>query len=194
MSAATSYEQITVVTKIRRKKPIVPGAHPIQRARQRFGVKGDDAAVRNWIIQRVELSEFASIANSEEYGIGRLFVYKDFAAVLDIKEDAVLTVYPVEVTKEVRTKVRGFFEKELKRIDSLKKRLSRKYTRETLKLKVEHAELEYKLLDTRSVTKANEMRARLLEIEESIANMAEELAILDMERAETAKGYSSFGL
>lgn len=177
-------DKIEVYTFIDHSNVIITD-HAIERALERFNLsKTNKSKVTEWIRNKYANSSFKSTVTGDRHGMGRLFVNNDIGIVLDIYKDIILTVYPIEIKKNVRTKLQEYLMNECNRISKSLKLKERKYRRLIVELNLEKATLERDLLYIRKDCKRNSIIARINAIEISIAEMMKELYDLQMEKEE----------
>jgi len=159
--------------------------HAIDQALERFDLKNKNRnKVAEWIRNKLRHSEFKSTVKSEKYSMARVYVNEGIVLILDIHRDIVLTVYPLDVRKRVKSKIQRYVESECKRVSNLYTKKKRNYELRIADLRVEKATLERDLMRTRSQSKYFAKSGRVKAIDISITEMLQELTDLHTEVSE----------
>lgn len=175
--------KIEVFTEVN-KYTIVVSEHAIKQAVKRFKLNMNKSKVSEWIRNKFNGAEFYSTITSERYGLGRMYINDNIAIILDAHKDIILTVYELDIHKNVRSKIRKFLDGEVNRINKKLHTKKRSYDRKMIKLNLEKAKLQNSLLYMRNKNNITNANNRIAEIEEEINSMLKELYDLQMEKEE----------
>ena len=187
-------EKIEVYTEVNQNNVVV-SEHAIDQALDRFNLKNTTRTkVSEWVRSKYNHSTFKSTVTGDRYGIARLFVNNDIGIVLDIHREVILTVYPIEIRRNVKTKIERYLSNEIKRVAKAFSERERKYRRMTVKLNLEKAQIEHDLLYIRKDCKRNSLIARVNAINISVNEMVKELYDLQLEKEELEISLSSQAL
>ena len=187
-------EKIEVYTEVNQNNVVV-SEHAIDQALDRFNLKNTTRTkVSEWVRSKYNHSAFKSTVTGDRYGIARLFVNNDIGIVLDIHREVILTVYPIEIRRNVKTKIERYLSNEIKRVTKAFSERERKYRRMTVKLNLEKAQIEHDLLYIRKDCKRNSLIARVNAINISVNEMVKELYDLQLEKEELEISLSSQAL
>ena len=187
-------EKIEVYTEVNQNNVVV-SEHAIDQALDRFNLKNTTRTkVSEWVRSKYNHSTFKSTVTGDRYGIARLFVNNDIGIVLDIHREVILTVYPIEIRRNVKTKIERYLSNEIKRVAKVFSERERKYRRMTVKLNLEKAQIEHDLLYIRKDCKRNSLIARVNAINISVNEMVKELYDLQLEKEELEISLSSQAL
>lgn len=166
--------------------------HACDRAVEHFGV--DRARAPMYVMDLLRRAALVDPDVIDENGKrGRLFAYQRTAFVVAPDEDTVITLYPQHKANEA---VRGPVERIIHRALAAAKRKESRETKRirirTAELGVERAECALRLAKTDSVSVADKMNERIMQIDRELADLERELIDVRRERTNIAKSVVAY--
>lgn len=178
----TNLNKIEVYTEVDHNTVIVTD-HAIEQASKRFQLKNNTKTkVSEWIRNKYKNSHFKTTIQSERYGIARLFVNNDIGMVIDIHKDVILTIYPLEIRKEVKSEIQKFLEQKCKQLTKQCDAKIKSHQRKIAKYEKEKYKLKYDILNVRTQSSYNSIQARINSLDIEIATLMKELFDLQVKR------------
>ena len=165
--------------------------HAQDEAVKKFGVRPKHA--EEWVRSKLSKARFISDILSEDGNLCRLYATERISIVLDMRENKVVTVYPRHRAPEsLRQRIESMIAKELRKLKRHETALERKYRLPKAELEVEKAELNLRLLKTKSEAVKLACQARINAIDQRIAEMDEEIENARIKRSTFAKGVAMY--
>ncbi|AYK07735.1 hypothetical protein [Brevibacillus laterosporus] len=165
--------------------------HAIREAVKDLHVSRQEAEA--WIRTAIDKARFISDIISEKGNPSRLYGYKGFAIILDATEDVVVTVYKNETPKaSIRNRINEFVTKELRKITRTESALARKISLSKAELTVEKAELELRMIKTKSIAVKLACQARINAINEYFTQLDNDLLTIKHEKRSVAKTVAAY--
>lgn len=164
--------------------------HAVDRAIDRFGIKHNVA--EDWVRNNLKKAKFIAITLNDKGQTTRLYAHNRIGFVLAAEENIVITLYSPNVPPTMYEKVSKMVERELAKLETNERKVTRRNTIMKAELNVEIAEHKLRLMRARAESTKMAINARLAAIEERIAELDAE--IVEAKRAKTiiAKGAAAY--
>jgi hypothetical protein len=169
---------------------VVP--HALDRAVEHFGIERSAAPMFVMdMLRKAALIDPCVIG--EDGNPGRLFAYKRTAFVVDLTENTVITLYPQETAaKHVIEGVGKVLARALKIAQSTEARELKRLAIRRAEINVKRAELELRLLCTKSTNVIRRVNEELANIDAELAAILNEEFEVKREKSTIAKGICAF--
>jgi hypothetical protein len=169
---------------------VVP--HALDRAVEHFGIERSAAPMYVMdMLRRASLIDPHVIG--EDGNPGRLFAYKRTAFVVALTEDTVITLYPQETAaRHVIEGVGKVLARALKTAQRTEARELKRLAIRRAEINVKRAELELRLLCTKSTTVIRKVNDDLANIDAELAAIVSEEFEIKREKSTIAKGICAF--
>lgn len=155
--------------------------HATKRARERFGVKNDDAA--RWIREQFSTAVFIGDTVDSFGAPGRLYSNGEVVFGVAPLEMRIRTVYrPEHRHPELTQKVSDFLAKEIRKIERKSTKVKREASIKIAELNVESAQLELRKVTSRSESVNLACDARIRAIGEEIRELNRQINAADLDR------------